>query len=117
MLISRNSSGAQVGRVRVQPVEHAAHGVFEQVCVLDRLDVVAFHAVEDLDEGLQVLQRQVERARFGRRFALGQNAVGQRDAGADQHTKGKQERGTCLGSHDGASLLGGKKQTLTEPES
>ena len=88
--------------MRVESGEHAAHRVLEQLVVLDRLDVVALHAIEDLDEGLQILERQ----RFARsgRLALGEHAVREGDARADQRA-GEDGKGEANARSHGKPLL------------
>ena len=56
--------------MRVQPFEHAAHGILEQRAVIDLIDVGALDALEDLGEGAQLIQRQV-RALAGILSAVG----------------------------------------------
>src|SRR3546814_7260367 len=55
----------QIGRVRVEAGEHAAHRIFDQRLVFDRLHVIRLHAIQDLDEGLQILEVQGFRSRLG----------------------------------------------------
>ena len=50
--------GVEVGRVRIQAGQHAVDGFGDQLLVVDRLDVVALDAAEDLGEGTQFLDRQ-----------------------------------------------------------
>ena len=48
----------QIGRVRIQPGEHAADGVGDQLVVLDGLDVVGLDGAEDFAELAKLVQRK-----------------------------------------------------------
>ncbi len=48
----------EIGRMRVEPREHAVDRLGDQLLVLDRLDVVGLDGAEHLGEGAQLLDRQ-----------------------------------------------------------
>ena len=71
--------------MRIQPRQHAANGVVDQGFIVNFLNVIGLDAIENFNEGLQVLQRQ---ALGG--VAIGEHAVRQRQAATegDSHDQG-----------------------------
>src|SRR6266571_669579 len=78
----------QVGRMRIEPGEHAADRFGDELLVLDRLDIVVFDRAEHLGKGAQLVHRQ----RKARRLALshGGEVEAEQDPRqhADQHQAG-----------------------------
>jgi len=70
--------GIEEGRVRVEPREHAADGLLDQLAVVHRLDVVGLDGAEDFGELADLLQRN-RAARIAER--VGGNAEARRHAG------------------------------------
>ena len=84
--------GVQIGGMRIEIAQHAANGVFQQILVLDRLDVILLDGVEYAGERAQLVQRQLV---LRRRFLLGPDRMHRRQRNACQ--KAQRQRQTVSG--------------------
>ncbi len=78
-------------RIQARTACRAGHSR-SRVSVVHRLDVFGFHSVEDLHEAAQVVEGQTGLGL--RRLTLGQNAVGNGDAGAEDDAGRKGQKDT-----------------------
>ena len=86
--------GVEVGRVRIQPGQHAGDGFLHQFLVIDRFDVVGLDCTEDVRECADLLERY-RTTRVAERVRG--DAEGNEDAGDCAHAD--QRNTTSLASH------------------
>ena len=84
--------------MRVEPRQHALHGVIEEFLVGNRFDVIGLDAAEHLGEGAQLIERQWRGCRRGF-VALGQNTHVEDDGGADEHPEEQDQNVACCKFH------------------
>ena len=88
--------GVQKSRMRVQIAQHAANGVFQQILVLDRFDVVLLDGVKHAGERAQLIQRQFV---FRRRFLFGPDRMHCRQRNARQKTQRQRQTVSGCSTH------------------